>query len=222
MKKIWLISSIVLFFFFFYPRLWSVVYAIRFSLIAPSGQLYRGQTVRFTITIDTQGVNVTSTQIGMTYDTQYLEYVGVTAGDAMTAVSASQLGGGRLLLSGENSSGFTGQGTFAYVDLKIIATAPGATELCVLWAPSVTPSPQPTTPLPTIPYSTATPIAPTSPYFSPYPTNIYPTTPPQVTALPTSGATEKTRLYSYVGLGSITLFALFFAVNLITGISKKH
>jgi len=62
----------------------------------------------------------------------------------MTSVSTSNLGGGKLLFNGENQNGFSGQGTFAYVSLKIIAQAPGSTELCVLWNPETQPTASPT------------------------------------------------------------------------------
>jgi hypothetical protein len=124
------------------------VNAVVFDLIAPEppeGGFMRGQTVQFTINIDTQGENINSTQIGMDYDTQYLEYVSTTSGNAMTTVSTNNLGNGKLLFTGENQSGFSGQGVFAYVSFKIIAQAPGETRLCVLWNPESSPTP----PLPT-------------------------------------------------------------------------
>jgi len=123
--------------------------AIKFDLIAPSGQLTRGQDVDFTININTEGETVTYQQIGITYDTQYLQYVRTTAGTAMTSVSTDDQGSGKLLLTGNNSSGFTGTGSFAIVTLKIIAASPGSTELCTLWLPTPTPSPAPTVIAPT-------------------------------------------------------------------------
>lgn len=128
--------------------------AIKFDLIAPSGQLTRGQNIDFTINIDTQSVAVTSQQIGFTYDTEYLSYVGVNPGTAMTSVTTSDQGGGKLLLSGTNSAGFTGAGSFAVVTLKLIATSAGSTELCALWSPQPTPTTAPlisSTPGPTSP-----------------------------------------------------------------------
>jgi len=162
-------------------------YAIKFDLIAPqppAGGFTRGQTVQFTINIDTQGETVNSTQIGMTYNTQYLEYVSTNPGDAMTAVSTNNLGEGKLLFSGENTSGFSGQGTFAYVSLKIIAQAPGETELCVLWNPEN----QPTSP----------PSQPTTP-----PSRL--TNPPP----PTSGEIKGVFTNSFFGLIFISIFLLF-------------
>ena len=149
--KGFLISLFFITVFLLFP---SFVYAIRFDLIAPQppeGGFMRGQTVQFTINIDTQGETVNSTQIGMDYDTRYLEYVSTTPGDAMTSVSTNNLGDGKLLFNGENQSGFSGQGTFAYVTFRIIAQAPGETELCVLWNPENTPPPPTSAPQPTSP-----------------------------------------------------------------------
>ena len=182
-KKIFLVLLIGLVIFLI-PR---ETYAIKFDLIAPQppeGGFMRGQTVQFTINIDTQGQNISSTQIGMTYDTRYLEYVSTTPGNAMTSVSTDNLGEGKLLLNGENQSGFSGQGTFAYVSLKIIAQAPGETELCVLWNPAT----QPTSP--------------------PQPTSPQPTSPP-----PTSGEVKGLFTNSFFGLTFISIFLLFFWIK---------
>jgi len=199
-KRIFLVLLIGLVIFLI-PR---KTYAVRFDLIAPQppeGGFTRGQTVQFTINIDTQGENITSTQIGMTYDTRYLEYVSTTSGNAMTSVSTNNLGEGNLLFSGENISGFSGQGTFAYVDLKIIAQAPGETELCVLWNPqnSPTPPPQPTSPS----QPTSPPPQPTSPS--------QPTSPP-----PTSGEVKGVYTNSFLGLIFISFFLLFFWLKRIS------
>jgi len=180
--------------FFLIPR---KTYAIKFDLIAPQppeGGFVRGQTVQFTINIDTQGQNISSTQIGMTYDTRYLEYVSTTPGNAMTSVSTDNLGEGKLLLNGENQSGFSGQGTFAYVNFKIIAQAPGETQLCVLWNPETqpTPSPQPTA--------------------SPQPTSSVQTTSPKPTSPPpTSGEVKGVFTNSFFGL----IFILIFFITLL-------
>jgi LPXTG-motif cell wall-anchored protein len=125
-------------------------YAVAYDLIAPTDTLTRGQNVQFIVNIDTQGTSVTEQTIGMTFDTQYLQYVSTTPGDAMTAVSVTP-GSGQLLLNGSNSTGFNGQGAFAYVTFKLIAQAAGSTELCALFQPSGTPAPTtaPTAPVPT-------------------------------------------------------------------------
>jgi hypothetical protein len=186
-KKIFLVLLIGLVIFLM-PR---KTYAIKFDLIAPQppeGGFVRGQTVQFTINIDTQGETVNSTQIGMTYDTRYLEYVSTTPGNAMTSVSTNNLGDGKLIFSGENQSGFSGQGTFAYVNFKIIAQAPGETELCVLWNPQNSPTP------------------------SPYPTSLsQPTSPP-----PTSGEVKGVYTNSFLGLIFISFFLLFFWLKRIS------
>jgi hypothetical protein len=185
--KLFLIFLIITFFFF----LPSTAYAVKFDLIAPqppAGGFTRGQTVQFTINIDTQGETINSTQIGMTYDTRYLEYVSTTPGNAMTSVSTNNLGEGKIIFSGENQSGFSGQGTFTYVSLKIIAQAPGETELCVLWNPQnlPTPSPQPKSPS-------------------------QPTSPP-----PTSGEVKGVYTNSFLGLIFISFFLLFFWLKRIS------
>ena len=149
MKKILLV--VVLFFVFLFAA--KASFAITFDLIAPSGTLERGQEVKFTINVDTEGKSYSSTQIGMTYETQYLEYVSTSAGDTFTTVSANPQGDGKLLISGSSSSGYSGKGTYAYVTFKLIATAPGTTQLCALYNPGTTPTPTPTsassTPIPT-------------------------------------------------------------------------
>ncbi len=131
-------------FFLFVPR----AFAVTFDLVAPSGQLSRGGDAAFTINIDTEGASITSTQIGISYETQYLQYVSTVPGNAMTSVTASPTDTGKYLLEGKNSSGFSGKGAFATVNFKIIATAPGSTQLCALWGPTTpgptAPPPQPT------------------------------------------------------------------------------
>lgn len=130
-------------FFLFVPK----AFAVTFDLVAPTGQLSRGGDAAFTINIDTEGASVTSTQIGISYETQYLQYVSTVPGTAMTSVTASPTDTGKYLLEGKNSSGFSGKGSFATVNFKIIATAPGSTQLCALWGPTTpgpTAPPQPT------------------------------------------------------------------------------
>lgn len=195
MKKFFVFFIFLTGYFLILPKLLSAS-AIKFSLVAPSGTLTRGQTVRFTINIDSQGATITSTQIGMTYETQYLQYVGITPGSAMTTVSSTPVSTGKLLFSGSNNSGFTGQGVFAYVDLKIIAESSGSTQLCVLWAPSATPGPT-ATQAPTLPPGATA----------------APTTAPQVTTLPTSGVTGKGTLASSIGIGFLLVFAVFYFLD---------
>jgi hypothetical protein len=192
--KLFLIFLIITFFLF----LPSTAYAVKFDLIAPkppAGGFTRGQTVQFTINVDTQGETVKSTQIGMTYNTRYLEYVSTTPGNAMTSVSTNNLGEGKLIFSGENQSGFSGQGTFAYVNLKIIAQAPGETQLCVLWNPqnSPTSSPRSTSPSP----QPTSPSQPNSP-------------------LPNAGEVKGVYTNSFLGLIFISFFLLFFWLKRIS------
>lgn len=151
-KKL-LIKNIFLFFLiiFFHQLLLKNVYAIRYSLFAPSGTLTRGQTVTFTINIDTQGETVTNATIGMTYETQYLEYVNTIAGDAFPNLTTTPQEGGKLIFQA-SSSGFNGNTTFAQVNFKIIADAPGESQLCVLWeVPQQEITPSPTSPPPISP-----------------------------------------------------------------------
>jgi len=180
-KKIILIT-IFLLFIFFSPK---KSFATRYNLVLPSGTFERGQNYDFTINIDTQGATVNSGAIGVSYDTQYLEYVSVTAGETMTEVSSSPAGDGRLILNGTNSNGFNGTGIFAKITFKLIAQAPGETEICVLWSPEEQPTPTPTT------------IS----------------KPPQVTSLPTSGNMRKTVLGIILGTLFFFTFGSFFILN---------
>lgn len=170
-------------------------YALSYDLIPPSGVLQRGQDVQFIIDIDTQGASVSNTQVGMTYQTQYLQFKSVSQGDAMTSVTSTEATTGTLLLTGTNTNGFTGTGTFAYVTFTLIATAPGSTELCVLFAPSVTPTP------------------------------LTPTTPPQPTQLPKTGFVESRNTASVAGgvfiLGALGTY-LWFRHNRFDDKSRVH
>jgi len=145
------------------------VLATTFDLIAPSGELTRGQEVKFTINIDTEGKSLSSTSIGMTYETQYLEFVSVSPGDTFTTVSADVQGDGKFIITGTSTTPYSGSGVFAYVTYKLIATGPGSTQLCALYNPQ-TPT---ATPGPSI-----TPGGPTSP--------------PAPTALPKTGESKST------------------------------
>ncbi len=122
----------------------SNAYAVQYDLIAPTGQLSRGQDTQFTINIDTEGQSLTAAEIGMTYEAGILQYVSTTPGDTFTTIGTETQEGGKLIFKASSSSGFSGTGTFAIVTFKIIATAPGSTELCVLFAPTTAPPVQPT------------------------------------------------------------------------------
>lgn len=144
----------------------SSVLAVTYDLINPTGQLVRGQDVQFTININTESKSIASAAIGMTYDTQYLEYISVTPGDTFTTVSADVQGGGKLIINGTSTSPYSGSGTFAYVTFKLIATQSGSTQLCVLFNPATsTPTPVPTS----APAATAVPGVTT---YAPAPTSL--------------------------------------------------
>ncbi|PIQ71437.1 hypothetical protein COV87_03410 [Candidatus Roizmanbacteria bacterium CG11_big_fil_rev_8_21_14_0_20_37_16] len=146
------------------------VSATIFDLIEPTGQLVRGQDVVFTINIDTEGESLSPSSVGMTYETQYLEYVSAAPGDTFTTVSADVQSDGKLIITGSGDP-YSGAGTFAYVTFKLIATESGSTRLCVLFdITSATPTPGPT--------STPGPGEPTSP--------------PAPTALPKTGESNST------------------------------
>lgn len=197
MKKFLIFFFLFTIYYFFLPKYFSSpVLAVKYSLVAPPGPFNRGQEIQFTINIDTQGATIRTGVIGMTYETQYLEYVRTTTGNAMTSVSTDQLGEGKLLFSGENTAGFTGQDVFAYVTFKLIAQAPGETTLCVLWEPSPSPTSPPEAPPPTTAPGTAAP-----------------TSPPQVTNLPTSGEIKKAAVATFFGSGFLVLFSFFYFLN---------
>jgi len=138
------------------------IFATTYDLYLPEGPYNRGDEFQLTISVDTEGNSIESAEIGSTYDTEFLEFLTVTPGDTFSTVTATPLGGGELMISASNTSGFSGQGTFAYINFKIIASAPGATEICTLWEPSpTTPPGQPTTQPTTPPGQPTTPPQPT-------------------------------------------------------------
>lgn len=156
--KNFLITAVLFLSIFLIPN---KVLATTYDLIAPSGQLTRGQDVQFIINVNTEGKSLSSSSIGMTYDTQYLEYVSVSPGDTFTTVSADIQGTGKLIITGSSTSPYSGSGAFAYVTFKLIATQAGSTQLCVLFNPtSSTPTPGPTST--SGPSSTPGPPIPTS------------------------------------------------------------
>lgn len=144
MKKIFLI--VFLFSFLILPK---NVFGLTFDLIPPEGELQRGQEIKFIVNIDTEGKSYSSVKIGMTYETQYLEYISTSAGDTFSSVSTDNLGEGNLIISGTSTSPYSGKGVFAYVTFKIIAQAPGSSQLCALYNPDITPTLQPTKIIPT-------------------------------------------------------------------------
>jgi hypothetical protein len=156
MKRFFAILLCVLGFMLFAPS----ASALTFDLVAPSGELTRGQDVKFTVNINTEGSSIATSTIGMTYETQYLEYVSAAPGDSFTTVTANVQGDGKLLLTGTSTAPYSGSGVFAYVTFKLIATGPGSTKLCALYNPET---------------PTATPVP------------AGPTAPPAPTALPKTG-----------------------------------
>lgn len=200
-RKILALIGIFAFLFCTFPK---ATYAIAFDLIAPSGTLTMGQTVTYTINIDTQGKSLQTTEIGVTYDTQYLQFLNVTPGDTFSTVTATPLDGGKIVISGSSTTAYSGQGTFAYLNLKLIAGNPGSTDLCVLWAPSPTPSPTSAlTP-------TSTPVPGTTTY-------------PAPTVLPTSGGTGAAQRAGVFGITFVSLALGIFAYSKIcVRPHKKH
>lgn len=107
--------------------------ATQLDLSIPPGPYSRGQSFQVSITMNTQGGTVSSLTTGLTYDTTFLEYQSTLPGDAMDSVTAEPSGTGKYILRGtKGSGGFSGSGTFALVNFKIIASAPGSTEICAL------------------------------------------------------------------------------------------
>lgn len=136
--------------FFGYFLLAKNSFALTFDLIAPTEQLQRGQEVKFTINIDTEGKSYASVQIGITYDTQYLEFISVSPGDTFSTISSEPAGDGKLIIKGSTESSYSGSGVFAYVTFKLIASSPGSTQLCALFNPENTPTPKPTSHPPSV------------------------------------------------------------------------
>ena len=141
MKKVFITLFLIFGYLLILPLFFQPILAVQYSLVAPSDTLTRGETYKFTINIDTGSNTVETAQIGMTYDSTYLQYVSTTPGVTMTSVSTAQSETNRLILTGTNTDGFSGSGVFAYVEFKLIATSAGSTELCTLWTPTATTTP---------------------------------------------------------------------------------
>lgn len=157
LKKI-VVFVVVAIMAFFMP---SKIQAYDVSLVAPTGELQRGQTVTFTLTIDTQGDTLTSNTIGLNYNTQYLEFEGVDPGNTFDQVTATPQGSGVIIINGTSSSGFNGSGDYGYVKFKLIADGPGELDdLCAIFVPDEN-TIVPTTPPVVNP--TTPPIQPTTP-----------------------------------------------------------
>ncbi|MBI3620428.1 LPXTG cell wall anchor domain-containing protein [Candidatus Roizmanbacteria bacterium] len=149
--------------FFFITANFHPAEATKFDLIGPTDTLTSGQQVKFTVTIDTQGKALASTQIGMTYKTNVLQFVNIVPGTTFSNLSSTPDSTGNIVITGSSATPFSGTGDFAYVTFKIIATSPGSTDLCVLYVPSVTPTVTPNLTQTPTPVVTARPTAaPTS------------------------------------------------------------
>ena len=184
-------------------------YAIQFGLTAPSGTLTRGQEVDFIVTIDTQGDTVKNKSIGLTYKTEFLQYIRTSNGNTMDSVTDETKGTNELIITGTSATGFKGSGQFAKVTFKLIADSPGSAEGLCTFAPS-----QPS--VTTAPTSSTSP-APTSPPASPAATAPPVGGQPAPTALPASGSAESTNLWGLWGAGLITAGFLYHVVN-----KRKH
>lgn len=157
MRVIYNLILLISFFFL----ITSVQAATKFNLVQPNSQVNRGDTIKFTITVDTQGESVASTSVGVAYNSSDLQFVGVEKGNTFTTVtgvptSGSTAGTSNLIVSGTSSPGFNGTGDYAYVSFKIIATSAGSTQLCSLFTPQSTPTIIPPTSLPQTGSTTAT------------------------------------------------------------------
>lgn len=159
------------------------VLATTFDLIGPSSTPVRGQEVKFTINVDTEGASLSSAVVGMTYETQYLQYVSAVPGNSFTTISPDLQSGGKIVITGSSVGPYAGSGVFAYVTFKLIATGSGETQLCSIFNPSS-------------PTSTPPPGATTAPGS--------PTNPPVPTSLPTSGESKP-------AAQGIIIASLFFA-----------
>src|SRR3989339_1795284 len=100
-KKLLITTFLFLLSLVFIP---SSVLATTFDLIAPTGQLTSGQEIKFTINIDTEGKSLSSTSIGMSYDTVYLQYVSTSPGNTFTTVSSTTQDGGKLIINGSSTT----------------------------------------------------------------------------------------------------------------------
>lgn len=184
-----ILSFVIIIVMFFLTK---PVHAATFSLIAPQN-VVRGGNAQFTIEIDTEGETVTTSEIGIEHDSQYLQFVNATPGDAMTSIAVKPVDEKKSLLVGSNTAGFKGQGVFALVNFKVIATAPGTTQLCALWGPPTTPSGTP-----------------------------QPTSPPKPTTLPKAGSMSQTLNIAAVGFVSFAAASLILNRNFLYKNKRKR
>jgi len=159
--------------------------AIDISTEAPQEVLIRGQVFDWKVNINTQGESIKKQEFYFTYEKDYIEFQSLLAGDFFDNVSYSKVKEGKLYVIGESSSPKSGSGLVALAKMKIIAEAPGASQLCAVLPITPTPTGQPTaTPAPTSPYATST---------------------PRPTALPTSGAAGQVLSYAFFGFVFLVL-----------------
>jgi hypothetical protein len=182
MKKVYIYVLCGLFFGFLLLIKTPTVYAVQFDLIQPSGTFKQGDTVKFTININTQGESVKDTEIGVSFQSQDLQYVSTEAGNTLSTITGENRGGVGIIVKGTDAAGFSGTGVYAYVNFKIIATQPGSTQLCSLFTPPT----QPTAPL--IPTAT--------------------TRPPTPSVLPRTGGADAILPVTLIGLLSIAIPSL--------------
>lgn len=123
------------------------VLAVAYDLIPPSGPLQRGQDVDFIIDLDSGGTPFYSGTVGLQYDTQYLQYRTAVQGDILDSLVVTQQDNSTLVLTGTNTAGYNGLGTFATITFTLIATAPGSTQLCTLIEVPTSPTPIPSSPV---------------------------------------------------------------------------
>ncbi|OGK16713.1 hypothetical protein A2774_00240 [Candidatus Roizmanbacteria bacterium RIFCSPHIGHO2_01_FULL_39_12c] len=163
------VKKIIVVFFAFLFLLFVVapVEAITYDLIAPQNPVQPGESLNFTIFINTESQTVSAGEIGLNYDPQYLEYVELVPGPAMDSVSATPQGTGSLLIGGANTAGFNGVEIFADINFNLIAAAGDTGQLVNLWAPPISPTPNPSL-QPTHPSS----IGPTLSQLTPNPTSL--------------------------------------------------
>lgn len=156
------------------------VHAVKFNLIAPDGTFKRGDNIKFTIRVDTEGAAVTSTSVGMSYENDALQFVSSDPGNTFPNINTLTSDATKLLINGSTNADtpFKGTGTYATVTFKIIAATSGSTQLCSLFTPGPT-----------------TGANPTSPQYTPLPT----TTVIRPSALPKTGSTSMMVIGSSIG-----------------------
>lgn len=126
--------------------------ATKFNLVQPNSQVNRGDIIKFTITVDTQGLQLPTSAVGVAYNSNDLQFVSVERGNTFTEIVSSTTpsqtqGTANIIVTGNSNPGFNGAGDFAYINFKLIATSAGSTQLCSLFTPEpITPTlaPSPT------------------------------------------------------------------------------